>query len=169
MNSSQSRITNIIAIVAVTLTSSLLPECLIAQPPTPVFSIASIEAKLFYSNSGRFSADVLRDKKFAFWNTPIGEGSAQGSSDKLLLLVTVGGAPGASADDLALRITATTPADTILSRTTLVGEMNSSGRFYEACLLYDVGCEAVTIEAQLLLGDEKGPVVTRLVPFECGE
>jgi hypothetical protein len=46
------------------------------------FAIAGLEAKLFYSNSGRFSANILGNPKIVLHNTPIGEGTVEGPSEK---------------------------------------------------------------------------------------
>lgn len=142
-----------------------------AQSPgaAPQYAITGLEAKLFYANSGRFSANVLGDPKFVFWNTVIGAGSADGPSDNTLLVVTVGGPAKGYGDDLALHVRATADTMTLVDRVTPVGEFNTNGNWYGAYWLYDTGCVPVKIEAWLTLGDETGPVIAKAIPFRCGE
>lgn len=59
------------------------------------YAIAGIEAKLFYSN---------------------GEGTVEGPSENTLLLVKINGPFRGEPEDLRLRITATTEADTLPTR-----------------------------------------------------
>lgn len=44
---------------------AISPCCAEAASGSPQFAIVGLEAKLFYANSGRFSANVLGDPDFA--------------------------------------------------------------------------------------------------------
>ena len=57
------------------------------------FEIAAIEAKLFYSNTGRFSSNIVGKPKFVLHNVVAGEGSAEGPSESTLLIVRLQGPP----------------------------------------------------------------------------
>jgi len=132
------------------------------------FSIAGVEAKLFYSNTGRFSANILGNPKIVLHNTPIGEGTVEGPSESTLLVVRVQGPPKGMLQGLQLRITATSKEDTLADREIDVGSMNSSGNYYTACWLDDTGCDPVTVLVQLLHGQEIQRKVA-VIPFECSE
>lgn len=54
--------------------------------PSPAVSLARLEARLFYMETGRLSEDLLaRPKPFDGWNTIIGEGDAEEKADDLLV------------------------------------------------------------------------------------
>ena len=132
------------------------------------FAIAGLEAKLFYSNSGRLSANILNNPKIVLHNTPIGEGTIEGPADNTLLLVRIQGPPKGLLKDLRLRITATTGPDTLADREIDVGSMNTAGNYYAPCWLEDTGCDAVTVVVQLIHGSEKQRKMA-IIPFECSE
>ena len=99
-----------------------------AQGQSPGFAIAGIEAKLFYSNSGRFSANILGNPNVELHNTVIGEGAGvEGPSASTLLLVKIQGPPKRGLEGLRLRMTATTEEDTLADRDIDVGTMNTAG------------------------------------------
>lgn len=132
------------------------------------FAIAGIEAKLFYSNSGRLSANILENPNIVLHNVVIGEGMVDGPSESTLLIVKVQGPAKASLDGLVLRITATAEDDTLADREVEVGRMNSAGNYYAACWLDDTGCAPVDVEVQLIAGKEARRAKVR-IPFECSE
>src|SRR5947207_15971322 len=80
------------------------------------FTIAGIEAKLFYSNSGRLSANIIGNPKIVLHNVVIGEGAVDGPSENTLLIVRVQGPAKSSLEGLLLRITATAQEDTLADR-----------------------------------------------------
>jgi hypothetical protein len=76
-----------------------------SRAPATGFAIADIQAKLFYSNSGRFSANLLGNDKVALHNVIIGEGAGiEGPSDNTLLVVRIQGPPKGSVEGLKLRV-----------------------------------------------------------------
>src|SRR5262245_30858954 len=85
------------------------------------FAIAAIEAKLFYSNTGRFSGNVIGKPKFVLHNVVTGEGSAEGPSESTLLIVRLQGPPRGFLKELRLRITATAEGDTLADHEFEVG------------------------------------------------
>jgi len=152
-----------VACLAVVLLSSN------ARPQSGGFAIAGIEAKLFYSNSGRFSANILGNPKIVLHNAPIGEGvGVEGPSENTLLLVRLQGPPKSELEGLQLRVTATTHEDTLADRQIEVGIMNTAGNYYAACWLDDTGCKPVAVTVELIHGKEHQKV-TATIPFECSE
>jgi hypothetical protein len=140
-----------------------------SKSPATGFGIADIQAKLFYSNSGRLSANVFGNSKVVLHNVVIGEGvGIEGPSDNTLLIVRLQGPPKASVDGLKLRVIARAEKDTLLDREIGVGRMNTTGNEYSAYWLYGTGCAPITVEAVLTLGNESERVVAT-IPFECSD
>jgi hypothetical protein len=137
------------------------------QPAQPV-AITEVQAKLFFSNTGRFSSNIFEKKDLVLHNVIIGEGGVEGPSETTLLIVTVTGTPKASVDGLKLRVTAKTDTRTLLTQECEVGIFNGNGNWYAPFLLYDTGCEPVKFSATLAVGAES-QVVDGSIPFSCSE
>ena len=68
----------------------ILVSALIVASAAPQIDMGDIQARLFYSETGRLSDDLLaRKKPFIFWNTIIGEGDAEENADDILIAVTM--------------------------------------------------------------------------------
>ncbi len=132
------------------------------------YAVASLEAKTYLHNQGRFSASLVNNPKMALWNTPIGEGTVGGPSDDTFLEIKVRGVPGDAPDSLVLRVVALTDSDTLLDREVQIGEFNTSARFCSAYWLYDTRCEPVTVRASLR-GEGAGRGLHKIIPYPCGE
>ncbi len=138
-----------------------------AQPNSA--AISEIQVKLFYANSGRFSANLAEKQDLVLWNVVIGEGvGVDGPSENTLLLVTVSGRPKGHVENLRLRLTAKTGQKPLLERVVTVGGFNTAGNWYTPFLLYDTGCLPVVVTAQLLT-KPASPEVAVTIPFACGE
>jgi hypothetical protein len=142
--------------------------CTRDRPVTPIYGVAEIQARLFYSNSGRLSGNIVDNPGFSLWNVIIGEGSAEGPSDQMLVQVRVVGPPRAVAEEITLRVIARTAKRTLLNKRVQVGQINSAGRYYAGFWLDGIGCEPVAISAELA-GKGAGPGLERTIPFSCGE
>lgn len=147
-------------------TSEAPPE---GAAPVAQVAITEIQAKLFYSNSGRFSSNLFEKKDLVLHNVIIGEGvGVEGPSENTLLIVTVSGVPKGTFEGLKLRVSAKTETRKLLDQECEVGIFNGNGNWYAPFLLYDTGCEPVTITAAL--GPTGKPlVVTGTIPFSCAE
>lgn len=132
------------------------------------YVISELHAKLYYSNRGTFSQNILDNPNITLWNVIIGEGSAGGASENTLVQVVVAGQPGSFAKGVAVQLTAKTPTRTLLDRRSNLGVMNTNGRYYAGFWLYDTGCEPVELTVKLV-GQGGGQTVTKTIPFECGE
>jgi len=132
------------------------------------FEIAAIEAKLFYSNTGRFSSNIVGKPKFVLHNVVAGEGSAEGPSESTLLIVRLQGPPRGFLKELRLRVTARAEGDTLADHEFEVGAMNSAGNYYTACWLEDTGCQPIDVVAELRSGKERKQVQAN-IPFDCAE
>ncbi len=149
---------------------------LAAEPLT----ITGVQAKLFFEGKGTFSADVLNTPGIALWNTQIGEGAAGAPSHSTLVLVQISGPAGTTEHGRKVHFTAQYKAGTVNARgvaesrlvqineSASIGSFGSDGKSYAAFWLYDTGCTPVSITAQIA-GQPNVPVVSRTIPFRCGE
>jgi hypothetical protein len=137
---------------------------------TPPYKVTAIQAKLFYSDKGTFSRDVLAKPDFGFWNTIIGEGDAEGPSDATLVLVEVSGKSleGEMQPSRKVELTAVAKGKVLLKRALNVGLFSDDHKFYAAFWLYDTGCEPVKLTARIL-GQPQPSLMSKTIPFECGE
>lgn len=128
--------------------------------------ISSVTAKLYYSNSGTFSGNILDKPHLALWNTIIGEGDSGGPSEATLIEVEVDGDGGGNViHKERLTITVKEEGKPPIRRQSGPLYFNRNGKHFEAIWLYDSGCFPVTIAAQL----EGQPVVRKKIDFDCGE
>lgn len=137
---------------------------------TPPYKITGIRAMLFYDGKGIFSRDVLAKPDFTFWNTIIGEGDAEGSSNSTLVLVEITGNPSREEPSPSRKVefTATASRRVLLKRTSEIGLFGDSGKFYAAFWLYDTGCQPVKISARII-GQKQPSSMSKTIPFACGE
>ena len=139
-------------------------------PATPPYKITAIKAKLFYDGSATFSRDVLAKPDFAFWNTIIGEGDAEGPSNSTLVLVEVSGRPSLNEPPPSRRVefTAISSGKVLINRNTDIGLFGENGKFYAAFWLYETGCQPIKISARIV-GQPQPSSLTKTIPFACGE
>jgi hypothetical protein len=134
-------------------------------PPRFPSKIKSITAKLYYSNSGTFSENILDKPDLALWNTIIGEGQSGGPSEATLIEVEVNGDGGGSVihkEQLTITVQQEKkPA--IIRHSSVYFDLND--KYFAAVWLNDSGCLPVTITAQL----ENQPAIRKKIDFECGE
>ena len=150
-----------VAVSLIFVTAALITDARMRAAPPPgqgavpaLYAITEVQAKLYYSNKGTFSQNVLDNPSVSLWNVIIGEGSAGGSSENTLVHVVVMGQPGSLAEGLALHVTAKTPTETLLDRRSQVGIMNTNGRYYAGFWLYGTGCEPVELWASPTFVDD---------------
>jgi hypothetical protein len=135
-------------------------------PPRFPSKIKSVTAKLYYSNSGTFSENILDKPDLALWNTIIGEGQSGGPSEATLIEVEVNGdGAGNAVHKERLTITVQEKGKPPITRRTLPLFFDENGKHFEAVWLPDSGCLPVTITAQL----ESQPAIRKKIDFQCGE
>jgi hypothetical protein len=135
-------------------------------PPKFPSKIKSVTAKLYYSGSGTFSANILDKPALALWNTIIGEGGSGGASEATLIEVEVDGdGRGNVIHKERLTITVQAKGKPAITRHTAPLYFDENGKHFEAVWLYDSGCLPVTITAQL----DNQPEIHKKIDFECGE
>lgn len=140
------------------------------EPITPPYKITAVKAMLFYDGSATFSRDVLAKPDFTFWNTIIGEGDAEAPSNSTLILVEVSGnpSPNEAPPVRKVELTAITARKILLKRTVDIGLFGNGGKFYAGFWLCETGCQPITLTTRIL-GQTQSSIVTRKIPFECGE
>ncbi len=145
---------------------------LVAASTVPI-EMSDIQVRLFYSETGRLSDDVLsRKKPFVFWNTIIGEGDAEENADDLMVSVTLSagkfGSPEENERNLdgVLTIKATDPNGEVLGIRTAKNLLTGTGGSTTVGLwLNDVTCAGtVTVQARYA-----GQVKSTVLMLACGE
>lgn len=135
-------------------------------PPRFPSKIKSVTAKLYYSDSGTFSQNILDKPDLALWNTIIGEGQSGGPSEATLIEVEVDGDSGGNViHKERLTISVQEEGKPPIRRHTGPLYFDRNGKHFEAMWLYDSGCLPVTITAQV----ESQPVARKKIDFQCGE
>ncbi len=135
-------------------------------PPKFPSRIKSVTAKLYFSDSGTFSGNILDQPDLALWNTIIGEGQSGGPSEATLIEVEVDGdSRGNVIHKERLTITVQTKGKLPVTRHTGPLYFGQNGKHFEAVWLYDSGCQQVAISAQL----DNQPAIHKKIDFECGE
>ena len=131
--------------------------------------IAGIKAQLYYDAKGTFSDDLLTQKDLALWNTIIGEGSAGAASTSTFVSVEISGR-NLPVGATKVQITATGNKGRLIQRKVMAVDIyDERTKFFAPFWLYDTGCEAITISARLIGVGAPATVVTKKIPFACGE
>lgn len=131
-------------------------------------SIAKVEAKLFYSNTGSFSDNTIdNDKYLPLYNTIIGEGNAGGSSDTVLIVVKLKGIPREYSNSDVKLIVKNAHSEK-LNQIRRVAMLNEHGEAYVAFMVYDCTDEPIRITAELL-GAGQHQIITKRIEFTGGE
>ncbi len=147
--------------------SATFLAALLAAPPAPAAPeprVGAFRMQLYYEDMGRLSKDISPPVEFTGWNTIIGEGSAEGAANDLLVTVEVRGPPGEFIErPLTLvaraggKILAQRKFDSLLT--------NVEGRSWKALWLNDVGC-AGRIEVTATIGKSTRKSA---ISLDCGE
>ena len=153
--------------------------CLNAQTRVADYTITSIQAKLFYDNTGTFSRDVSESEaemdRFVvpsiLWNTPM-EGSArEGASTSVLVTVEVSG-EYAAAPLRRIEFTARyAPIDAhreLVVRRFAPIWIREQGKYVAGFWLNEAGCNPVRLSARIV-GQKKSSLMRRVIRFGCGE
>ncbi len=128
--------------------------------------IRSIQARLFYENTGTFSENVLTDKGFDLWNTPFDQ------TYSVLIAVEIEGVPRYLEKPRQIELTAKyIPFDTSSRSITLkqadkIRNGSETGLAYAGFWIKNVGCEPVFLTARIA-GQKR--FVKNKINFGCGE
>lgn len=133
---------------------------------TPPYRL-SLKAKLFYSNQGSFSDDLIAHP-VSLWNTVIGEGGAGGASSQLLVIADVRGEAGSYVPARKVQLTVTENGHQTFQRAEEPSVLNRNGHTYVGFWLYGTGCRRLRLSARIQ-GQTPSTPVTATIPFSCGE
>ncbi len=128
--------------------------------------IEKIEAHLFYEYTGRLSGNVAPPAEFSFWNTVIGEGSAEEAANDVLITVTISAEPGSYFDADALTITVVNTDDkSVVAERSITGLLiPMTGSTTKAIYVTDTTCRELEVVATL-----GASTLSNTIPFACGE
>jgi hypothetical protein len=155
----------------------LLTLPLVAQTRVADYTITSMQAKLFYDNTGTFSRDVSEASMDPFvvpsilWNTPMEGSSREGASTSVLVTVEVSGEYEASAHRRIEFTARYRPIDTrkeIVVRRFAPVFIRESGKYVAGFWLNETGCNPVKLTARIV-GQRKASLIRRVIRFGCGE
>ena len=133
------------------------------------YRVGALEARLFYSDSGTFSENIVDNPRYQpLWNTVIGEGAAGGPSDALLVTVKVTGDPGSYEGGRRVRLKATSGKQTLLDKTLGVPILNEKGAAYVGFWVYDCTSQPLHLRAEIL-GQRSNAAIHRSIPFASGD
>jgi hypothetical protein len=137
-----------------------------AVPAIADVSITSIQVRLYYHESGRFSEPLTG--KEALRNVIIGGGDSDEPSNATLITVVVEGPkdeflPGTLVE---LRVANAESGDIISKQDQRLGYFGKKGIYRAPFLLTNTGCEPLKLEASVS-GVSTNASTT--VPFNCGE
>lgn len=142
---------------------SLLPQAKTAP------KITAIRAQLFYDATGTFSEDLLSQKDLSLWNTVIGEGGAGGASTSTFVTVEISGR-NLTVGATKVEITVTGNKNRVVQKKLIgVDIYDERVKFFAPLWLHDTGCEQLKISARLIGPGAPRNIVTRTIPFACGE
>lgn len=130
--------------------------------------LGPITAQLYYKDSGALSDDLLAREDFVGWNTVIGEGSAEGPAEDLLIAVTLSQVEGEDGVYLAetLELWVTDEGGGEIARRDFEGLLVPyRGGVVSPLWLNDVGCEGL-MEFHARYRDQERTAYLRL---DCGE
>ena len=131
--------------------------------------ITAIRAQLFYDPMGTFSEDLLTMKDLALWNTIIGEGSAGAASTSTFVTIEISG-KNLPVGATKVEITATGDKKRVIQKKLVDVEIyDARTKFYAPLWLSDTGCEPIKISARLIGKTAPKTVVSKTIPFACGE
>ena len=124
----------------------------------PIYKFSEIKAHLFYNLNndfsdkklaGTISENIIDNKDFSLWNTIIGEGSAEGSSNQTLLVFNITGEKETN-ENRTLKIVCKLGGKVILKQETQFSNFSQNQNYCYAVLVNDTGCGKLVIYAQIL-------------------
>jgi hypothetical protein len=131
------------------------------------YKIVSMQAKLFYTDKGTFSENIIDNSKYdCLYNTIIGEGNAGGCADNLLVIVKVAGKPG-EYQDYDVKLIATSNKHVLLiKKSHLI--MNDNGEGYVSFWIYDCTMKPLHLRAELI-GQKTTSSIYHFINFMSGD
>lgn len=153
----------------------LVPNCP-AQSNTMApqkLSIANMQARLFFENTGKFSPDVFTNQ-VNLWNTTIEGDSREGASESMLVVVEIraegeGLIPRNRKVELIARYRIADQSGRgkpAFFTKTMTINIGSDYKYFAAFWIYDTGCHPVDLTARII--GQRGRL-KKTINFGCGE
>jgi len=153
-----------------------LTICGYAQAPSAL-KLDRLQAFLFNTKTGEFSADILHAPRPELGNVPVGPLASNATF--VSVKVFVGDAPRPKT--LRIRLTATEAGTAkfaekqaaqksrvLLDRSAPLGTVNAEGFTYAGFWISDTGCREIHLKAQIT-GGTPIPPISDVLPFTCYE
>lgn len=132
------------------------------------YKIASMQAKLFYTDRGTFSDNIIDNSAYRpLYNTIIGEGASGGPADDVLVIIKITGKPGSYAER-AVTFKATSGKKVLVNTTSSISVLNDKGEGYVAFWVYRCTDSELRLRAEITNQKTKA-AVNKVIPFEGGE
>jgi hypothetical protein len=158
-------------IVVISLIASLaFGDRVTRKEKLPDFKVAAISAQLYYESTGKMSADVLASPNFALFNTFIGGGDAQASSETTLVVVEIS-CPKEQINvpksrKLSVRVTQGTKV--IAMQQLAFPFVEPTGKIFMPVLVYGHNEKAMKVTATIT-GQAHASTLTKMIGFSAGE
>lgn len=127
---------------------------------TPAYKITDIIIKPYDEQTGQFQSEITANDTRSFFND---------IQISMLVAVEVSGTAGSFEVGRKLEVTVMEGKKLKKKRFDQIGLIGSAGKYYVPVWLDGAMCSEVKITARIVVGKKFGPVVTRKVPFLCGE
>lgn len=144
----------------------VIVQAAVAAKKEPV-EISAIKGYLFYTDSGKWSENIIDNKQFSLWNTIIGEGSNAGPADRMLVVVAL-----LSQQDTGDLLKKPVHIKVSTAKKILADVEKSAGffkrkQFNIPVLIEGVACEPVKVRVEIV--GMQTAAVEKWIPFACGE
>jgi len=143
-------------------------------------TIGDIKGFLFYNSNkdhsekkvaGTFSENIIDNTNMDLWNTIIGEGSSEGSSNQTMIVVEINNNKS-EYHERYLKIVCKSEGKIILEQKIEFAAYSDDGKYYHSVILNDTGCDDIEINAEIFTDHTSSKVESRMVKtiiFNCGE
>jgi len=143
-------------------------------------TIGDIKGYLFYNFNnddsekkvaGTFSENIIDNINMDLWNSTIGEGSAEGSSNQTLIVIQINNTIG-EYEEKILKIVIKSEGKIILEQRNKFAAISKDGKYYHSLILNDTGCKEIEISAEIF-ADKNSKIIEssmeKKINFSCGE
>lgn len=143
----------------------------------PDVKIQEMKAYLYYNQDSRgndaggaLSENIIDNDDFVLWNVIIAEGSATSPSGNTLVVVEIVSDSTVFNANGSVRLTAVNDDKKIVfSQDQSFYILGSGAKYYAPFMLYDTGCETLSLKAELIVEEKVVSEKTGVLSFACGE
>jgi hypothetical protein len=142
----------------------------VKKEKVPDFKVSGISAHLYYESKGTLSRDVLAPPSFALWNTFIGGGDAETSSETTMIVIEIS-CPKKQIkvpQSRKLDVRVTQGKKVIESRQLAFPFVQPTGKLFMPVLIYGHNEDAMTVTATII-GQAHVSKLSKKIEFAGGE